>query len=111
MRHATARVALIVVVCALALASATHAQRGYGQRSFREGSFPPQFPPDDFADDGAHRVACFHAGPLFDDGQLGRLFVGEDGPFRRSTFVVLGDCLEAHDAGRCISGDAPLGGP
>ena len=51
-RHPTARVALIVVVCALALASATHAQRGYGQRSFREGSFPPQFPPDDFADEG-----------------------------------------------------------
>ena len=51
LRHPTARVALIVVVCALALASATHAQR-YGQRSFREGSFPPQFPPDDFADEG-----------------------------------------------------------
>ena len=40
------------MVCALALVSATHAQRGYGQRSFREGSFPPQFPPEDFADDG-----------------------------------------------------------
>jgi hypothetical protein len=31
------------------LAAVTHAQRGYG-RSFREGSFPPQFPPEDFAD-------------------------------------------------------------
>jgi hypothetical protein len=48
-RHA-ARVGVLAIVCALALASATHAQRGYGQRSFREGSFPPQFPPEDFSD-------------------------------------------------------------
>lgn len=44
------RVALLVIAGAIALASAAHAQRGYGQRSFREGSFPPQFPPEDFAD-------------------------------------------------------------
>jgi hypothetical protein len=51
-RRQPARVGLLVMVCALALVAATHAQRGYGQRSFREGSFPPQFPPEDFADDG-----------------------------------------------------------
>jgi hypothetical protein len=51
-RRQVARVGLFVVACAVALVSATHAQRGYGQRSFREGSFPPQFPPEDFADDG-----------------------------------------------------------
>jgi Domain of unknown function (DUF4159) len=45
-----ARVALVVMACAIALVSAAHAQRGYGQRTFREGSFPPQFPPEDFAD-------------------------------------------------------------
>ena len=52
MRRRPARVGLFVMVCALALGSATHAQRGYGQRSFREGSFPPQFPPENFADGG-----------------------------------------------------------
>ncbi len=51
-RPPPARVALVVMVCALALVSAVHAQRGYRQRSFREGSFPPQFPPQDFADGG-----------------------------------------------------------
>ena len=51
-RRSRARVALVVMAGALALVSATHAQRGSGPRSFREGSFPPQFPPDDFADDG-----------------------------------------------------------
>ncbi len=51
-RRPPARVALVVMVCAIALVSAAHAQREYGQRSFREGSFPPQFPPEDFADDG-----------------------------------------------------------
>ena len=51
-RRQPARVGLFVMVCALALVSATYAQRGYGQRSFREGSFPPQFPPEDFADGG-----------------------------------------------------------
>ena len=49
-RRQAARVGLFAMVCALALVSDTHAQRGYGQRSFREGSFPPQFPPEDFAD-------------------------------------------------------------
>lgn len=52
LRRPSARVALVVGVCAIALVSAAHAQWGYGQRSFREGSFPPQFPPADFADDG-----------------------------------------------------------
>src|ERR1700752_4928518 len=50
-RRSCARVALVVIVGALALGSATHAQRRSG-RSFREGSFPPQFAPEDFADDG-----------------------------------------------------------
>ena len=47
-----ARVGLVAMLCALAVVSSTHAQRGFGQRSFREGSFPPQFPPEDFADGG-----------------------------------------------------------
>ena len=51
-RRHPARVGLFVIVYALALVSATLAQREYGQRSFREGSFPPQFPPEDFADGG-----------------------------------------------------------
>ena len=51
-RRPPMRVAIVVMVCALAVVSSTHAQRAYGQRSFREGSFPPQFPPEDFADDG-----------------------------------------------------------
>jgi Domain of unknown function (DUF4159) len=51
-RRPPLRVALLVMVCAIALVSAAHAQRQFGQRSFREGSFPPQFPPEDFADDG-----------------------------------------------------------
>jgi uncharacterized protein DUF4159 len=49
-RRPLARVALLVVAGVVALVSATDAQRGYGQRSFREGSFPPQFPPEDFSD-------------------------------------------------------------
>jgi hypothetical protein len=47
-----ARVALALMVWTIALATAGHAQRGYGQRTFREGSFPPQFPAEDFADEG-----------------------------------------------------------
>jgi len=47
-----ARVALVLMACVIALVSAAHAQRGYGQRTFREGSFPPQFPPEDFPDAG-----------------------------------------------------------
>jgi hypothetical protein len=49
MRRPSVRVVLLAMVGAIALVSAAHAQRGYG-RSFREGSFPPQFPPEDFAD-------------------------------------------------------------
>ena len=51
-RRPPTRVAIVVMVCALAVVSSTHAQRAYGQRSFREGSSPSQFPPEDFADDG-----------------------------------------------------------
>ena len=51
-RRQPVRIALLVTVCAIVLVSAADAQRGYGQRSFREGSFPPQFPPEDFADGG-----------------------------------------------------------
>jgi len=49
-RRPLARVALFVTVCAIALVSSADAQRGYGQGTFREGSFPPQFPPEDFPD-------------------------------------------------------------
>jgi uncharacterized protein DUF4159 len=41
---------LVALVFLLALASSVSAQRGYGRRYFREGSFPPQFPPKDFRD-------------------------------------------------------------
>ena len=51
-RRQPARIALLVTVCAIVLVSAADAQRGSGQRSFREGSFPPQFPPEDFVDGG-----------------------------------------------------------
>jgi hypothetical protein len=47
------RIGMLGLICAaLALGSAAHAQRGFGQGTFREGSFPPQFPPADFADGG-----------------------------------------------------------
>ena len=49
-RRPLGRVALAVIAGVLAMVSAAGAQRGFGQRSFREGSFPPQFPPEDFAD-------------------------------------------------------------
>jgi hypothetical protein len=38
-----------VLIALIAAAFTAHAQRGSG-RSFREGSFPPQYPPEDFAD-------------------------------------------------------------
>jgi hypothetical protein len=51
-RRQQLRVGVFAIVSALAVISAAEVQRGFGQRSFREGSFPPQFPPADFNDGG-----------------------------------------------------------
>jgi hypothetical protein len=45
-----ARMLPVAALCALAAVSGAYAQRGYSGRTFREGSFPPQFPPADFHD-------------------------------------------------------------
>lgn len=46
-----ARIGLAMAACLIAAVCAVHAQRGYGQRgTFREGSYPPRFPPPDFHD-------------------------------------------------------------
>jgi hypothetical protein len=45
-----ARRSLLVALGALMFMGIAHVQRSFGQRTFREGSFPPQFPPADFHD-------------------------------------------------------------
>lgn len=49
-RASIRRVWLVAALCIVAVASVTYAQRGSRRGYFREGSFPPQFPPDHFSD-------------------------------------------------------------